>query len=195
MSCVCCYLSSIYSKLSFNRILYCWNLESHVYQKSKKYIIDIWLKWDELTYPYNIGLKLHFAVSQLLTVSLLQILHVSRHHILWWAIHQNLHMSNTEWLKTFNYDGNMAGDRALFIVDSKTFQVVWFWSGKTNIHSRGGHIHIKRHFSSQTIILWRWNGCAGNPRLQGWCGQYGAHLGPGSPRWAPHWPHESCYQG
>ena len=27
------------------------------------------------------------------------------------------------------------------------------------------------------------------------CGQHGALLGPGSPRWAPRWPHESCYQG
>ena len=25
--------------------------------------------------------------------------------------------------------------------------------------------------------------------------EHGAHLGPGGPRWAPHWPHESCYQG
>ena len=26
-------------------------------------------------------------------------------------------------------------------------------------------------------------------------GQYGAHLGPVGPRWAPYWPHELCYQG
>ena len=26
-------------------------------------------------------------------------------------------------------------------------------------------------------------------------GQHGAHLGPVGPRWAPCWPHESCYQG
>ena len=26
-------------------------------------------------------------------------------------------------------------------------------------------------------------------------GQQGAHLGPVSPRWAPYWPHEPCYQG
>ena len=26
-------------------------------------------------------------------------------------------------------------------------------------------------------------------------GQHGAHLGPVGPRWAPHWPHEPCYQG
>ena len=25
--------------------------------------------------------------------------------------------------------------------------------------------------------------------------QHGAHLGPVSPRWAPCWPHEPCYQG
>ena len=25
--------------------------------------------------------------------------------------------------------------------------------------------------------------------------QHGAHLGPVGPRWAPYWPHESCYQG
>ena len=29
----------------------------------------------------------------------------------------------------------------------------------------------------------------------GSCGQHGAHLGPGGPRWAQRWPHESCYQG
>ena len=27
------------------------------------------------------------------------------------------------------------------------------------------------------------------------CGQHGAHLGPGGPRWAPCWPNEPCYQG
>ena len=26
-------------------------------------------------------------------------------------------------------------------------------------------------------------------------GQHGAHLGPVGPRWAPCWPHETCYQG
>ena len=26
-------------------------------------------------------------------------------------------------------------------------------------------------------------------------GQYGAHLGPTGPRWAPCWPHELCYMG
>ena len=26
-------------------------------------------------------------------------------------------------------------------------------------------------------------------------GQHGAHLGPTGPRWAPCWPHESCYLG
>ena len=26
-------------------------------------------------------------------------------------------------------------------------------------------------------------------------GQYGAHLGPTRPRWAPYWPHELCYLG
>ena len=33
------------------------------------------------------------------------------------------------------------------------------------------------------------------PRKQSSWGQYGAHLGPVGPRWAPFWPHESCYQG
>ena len=33
------------------------------------------------------------------------------------------------------------------------------------------------------------------PRQQGSCGQYGAHLGPDGPRWAPRWPIEFCYQG
>ena len=33
------------------------------------------------------------------------------------------------------------------------------------------------------------------PRYQGSWGQHGAHLGPTGPRWAPCWPHESCYQG
>ena len=33
------------------------------------------------------------------------------------------------------------------------------------------------------------------PRWQGSWGQNGAHLGPVSPRWAPFWPHEPCYQG
>ena len=32
-------------------------------------------------------------------------------------------------------------------------------------------------------------------RQQGSCGPHGAHLGPVGPRWAPCWPHESCYQG
>ena len=32
-------------------------------------------------------------------------------------------------------------------------------------------------------------------RLQSSWGQHGAHLGPVSPRWAPCWPHEPCYQG
>ena len=34
-----------------------------------------------------------------------------------------------------------------------------------------------------------------SPRLQGSWDQHGAHLGPVSPRWAPCWPHEPCYQG
>ena len=33
------------------------------------------------------------------------------------------------------------------------------------------------------------------PRWQSSWGQHGAHLGPVGPRWAPCWPHESCYQG
>ena len=33
------------------------------------------------------------------------------------------------------------------------------------------------------------------PRWQGSSGQYGAHLGPVGPRWAPCWPHEPCYHG
>ena len=33
------------------------------------------------------------------------------------------------------------------------------------------------------------------PRKQSSWGQHGAHLGPVGPRWAPRWPHESCYQG
>ena len=33
------------------------------------------------------------------------------------------------------------------------------------------------------------------PRWQGSCGQHGAHLCPGGPRWAPLWPYESCYEG
>ena len=27
------------------------------------------------------------------------------------------------------------------------------------------------------------------------CGQYGAHLDPVGPRWAPRWPRDPCYQG
>ena len=34
-----------------------------------------------------------------------------------------------------------------------------------------------------------------NPRKQGSHGQYGAHLGPVGPRWAPCWPGELSYQG
>ena len=34
-----------------------------------------------------------------------------------------------------------------------------------------------------------------HPRQQSSWGQYGAHLGPVGPRWAPCWPHEPCYQG
>ena len=30
---------------------------------------------------------------------------------------------------------------------------------------------------------------------QGLWGQHGAHLGRVSPRWAPYWPHEPCFQG
>ena len=33
------------------------------------------------------------------------------------------------------------------------------------------------------------------PWLQSSWGQYGAHLGPLGPRWAPCWPHEPCYLG
>ena len=33
------------------------------------------------------------------------------------------------------------------------------------------------------------------PRYQGSLGPHGAHLGPVSPRCAPCWPHEPCYQG
>ena len=33
------------------------------------------------------------------------------------------------------------------------------------------------------------------PRQQGSRGQHGAHLGLVGPRWAPCWPHVSCYQG
>ena len=34
-----------------------------------------------------------------------------------------------------------------------------------------------------------------SPRLQSSWHQHGTHLGPAGPRWAPCWPHESCYQG
>ena len=34
-----------------------------------------------------------------------------------------------------------------------------------------------------------------HPREQFSCGPHGAHLGAVGPRWAPCWPHESCYQG
>ena len=45
-------------------------------------------------------------------------------------------------------------------------------------------VNSKRHITSQIA------------RLMGstW-GPPGAHLGPASPRWAPCWPHKSCYQG
>ena len=33
------------------------------------------------------------------------------------------------------------------------------------------------------------------PWWEGPWGQHGAHLGPTGPRWAPWWPHESCYLG
>ena len=33
------------------------------------------------------------------------------------------------------------------------------------------------------------------PQIAKFMGQHGAHLGPVGPRWAPCWPHESCYQG
>ena len=32
------------------------------------------------------------------------------------------------------------------------------------------------------------------PKKQSWWGQHWAHLGPVGPRWAPYWPHESCYK-
>ena len=34
-----------------------------------------------------------------------------------------------------------------------------------------------------------------NPHNKSSCGQPWAHLGPVGPRWAPRWPHESCYKG
>ena len=34
-----------------------------------------------------------------------------------------------------------------------------------------------------------------HPRYQCPLGQYGAHLSPVVPRWAPWWPHEPCYLG
>ena len=33
------------------------------------------------------------------------------------------------------------------------------------------------------------------PRQQSSWGQHGTHLGPVGPRWAPCWPHGSCYHG
>ena len=36
---------------------------------------------------------------------------------------------------------------------------------------------------------------AASPKGQSSYGQHGAHLGPVGPRWAPLWPHETCYQG
>ena len=50
---------------------------------------------------------------------------------------------------------------------------------------------IKMHFrklGSQIHKCW-------HPRQQSSWGQYGAHLGPVGPRWAPCWHHEPCYQG
>ena len=44
------------------------------------------------------------------------------------------------------------------------------------------------HIVPQTAQRW-------HPRYQGWWGQYGAHLGPTGPRWAPCWPHELYYLG
>ena len=33
------------------------------------------------------------------------------------------------------------------------------------------------------------------PQIAKFIGQHGAHLGPVGPRWAPCWPHKTCYQG
>ena len=48
---------------------------------------------------------------------------------------------------------------------------------------------IDCHLTVLRYIRW-WH-----PRQQSSWGQHGAHLGPVSPRWAPCWPHEPCYQG
>ena len=37
--------------------------------------------------------------------------------------------------------------------------------------------------------------CCNRPRWQSLWGQRGAHLGPVGPRWAPCWPHKTCYLG
>ena len=57
---------------------------------------------------------------------------------------------------------------------------------------------IQQVHSAVTIIISHGSPQAASisiPREQGSWGQHGAHLGPVSPRWAPYWPREPCYQG
>ena len=68
---------------------------------------------------------------------------------------------------------------------------LWFSSQRfsTVEKSQGSNVIIR--LAWETVCHFKRN----DPREQGSCGQHRAHLGPGGPRWAPRWPHESCYQG
>ena len=69
-------------------------------------------------------------------------------------------------------------------------QYILIWSEYRFYHSRCQIIYCKNN-----VLKFVWYGIRSQPRWQFSCGPHGAQLGPVGPRWAPCWPHESCYQG
>ena len=59
-----------------------------------------------------------------------------------------------------------------------------YWIGALYISSSDAWSSL----SCRDLTAWQ-------PWQQGSWDQYGAHLGPTGPRWAPCWPHELCYLG
>ena len=61
---------------------------------------------------------------------------------------------------------------------------IWLVAAATN--QKGASMPLRHHIGRTNEWL---------PRYQSSWGQYGAHLGPVGPWWAPCWPHEPCYRG